>query len=58
MLLDLACEEGCQGESTVAVAGSLSENFRAKRDLFLRALIAQLPRRDDRLRIVDVGGRA
>ncbi len=37
---------------------SLSEKFRARRDLFLRELIARLPRRDGTLRIVDVGGRS
>ncbi len=42
----------------MAAADSLSEKFRARRDLFLRALIARLPRRGERLRIVDVGGRA
>ncbi|MDX2210552.1 MAG: class I SAM-dependent methyltransferase [Sphingopyxis sp.] len=40
------------------LAASLSEKFRARRDMFLRDLIARLPRRDGALRIVDVGGRS
>jgi Methyltransferase domain len=45
-------------EMVVAQAVSLSEKFRARRDLFLRDLITSLPRREDNLRIVDVGGRS
>jgi Methyltransferase domain len=54
-----AAREASDGkELAVAEAASLSEKFRARRDLFLRDLISRLPRRDGALRIVDVGGRS
>jgi len=37
---------------------SLSDKFRARRDVFLREMISSLPRRGDSLHIVDVGGRS
>lgn len=36
----------------------VSEKFRARRDVMLRSLIARLPRREQQLRIIDVGGRS
>ncbi len=39
-------------------APSLSERFRAGRDVRLRELIAKTPRTGERLRILDLGGRA